>query len=49
MAIGFVILLLESSFIELSKAEGAHEVFGVEFPEHGGYAASGDGFVTPGA
>lgn len=49
MTIRLVILLFKSALIELSKAEGAHEVFRVELPEHGRDAAAGDGLVAAGA
>lgn len=46
MAVRLVILLLESALVELLQTEGADEVLGVELPEHGSDAASGNGFVT---
>lgn len=48
MAVRFIILFLEGAFIELSEAEGAYEVFRVEFPEHGCDAAASDWFVAAG-
>lgn len=49
VAVWLVLLLLESALIQLLQAEGADEVFRVEFLEHGRDAASGDGFGAPGA
>lgn len=42
MAIWLIVLLLESAFVQLLQAECAHKMLGVEFPEHGGDAATGD-------
>lgn len=49
MAIRLIVLFFEGSLVELSQAEGANEVFRVEFPEHGCDAAARDGFVASGA
>lgn len=49
MAIGLVVLLLECALVELLQAEGAHEMLGMEFAEHGGDASAGDGLGASGA
>jgi len=49
VAVRLVLLLLESTLVQLLEAEGADEVFRVEFLEHGRNAASGDGFRATGA
>ena len=49
MAVRLVVLLLESSLVELLQAEGAYKVFRVELLEHGCDAAAGDWLVTAGA
>lgn len=49
VAIWLVVLFLESAFVELLQAEGAHKVFRVKFLEHGSNAATGDGLRTAGA
>lgn len=42
MAIGFIVLFFESSFVQLLQTEGANEMFGMKFAEHSRYAAAGD-------
>lgn len=42
MAIGFVVLLLERSLVQLLQTESAHKMFGMEFLKHGRYAAACD-------
>lgn len=49
MTVWLIVLFFKSSFIELSKAEGAYEVLGVELPEHGGDTTARDGLVATGA
>lgn len=49
MAVGFVVLLFESAFVELFQAEGTDKVLWMEFLGHGGDAASCDGLLTAGA
>lgn len=49
MTVRLVVLFFKGSFVELSEAEGADEVFGMELPEHGRDAAACDGLVTASA
>lgn len=49
MAVRLVVLLFERAFVELLQTEGAYEMLGMEFSEHGRDAAAGDRFVTTGA
>lgn len=46
MAIWLVVLLLECSLVQLFQAEGADEVFGMKFTEHGCNATTSNGLVT---
>ena len=49
LAVGLVVLLLESAFVQLLEAEGADEVLGVELLAHGADAAARDGLLAAGA
>lgn len=49
MTIRLVILLFKRALIQLPKTEGAHKMFRVELPKHGGDASAGDGLVAAGA
>jgi len=49
MAVRFLVLFFERSFIELFQAKGAHEMLRVELLEHGRYATAGNRLVTSGA
>lgn len=40
MAVGLIVLLLERALVQCFETEGAHKMFGMEFPEHGCYATS---------
>lgn len=40
VTVGLVVLLLEGALVQLFQAKRADEVFGVEFAEHRGYAAT---------
>jgi len=46
VAVGLLPLLLEGALVQLLEAEGANKVFGMEFPEHGRDATTGNGFVA---
>ena len=46
MAVGFVVLLFESAFVELFQAEGTDKVLRVELLGHCRYTASCDGLLT---
>lgn len=46
VAVWFVVLFLESSFVELFQTEGTYEMFRMEFLKHGCDATTSDGFRT---
>lgn len=46
MAIWLVVLLFESSLVELLQTKCAHKVLWVEFTMHGGDASAGNGLLT---
>ena len=46
MAVRFIVLLFEGSFIQLLKTEGTDEMFGVKLAVHGCYTPPSDGFLT---
>lgn len=46
MAVGLIILLLESAFVQLFEAESAYKVLWVELLAHGCDAAARDGFLA---
>lgn len=49
MAVRFVVLFFEGSFVELFQAESTHKVLRVELLGHGRDAASCDRLLTAGA
>lgn len=49
MAIRFIVLFLESAFVQLFQTESAYKVFWMEFPKHSRNTATGNWFVTTGA
>jgi len=46
MAVGFVILFLEGTFVKLLEAKCTHKVLGVKFTMHGSDTAASDWFLT---
>lgn len=40
MAVWFVVLFLEGTLVQLLQTKRAHKVLGMEFAEHGRYAAT---------